>query len=350
MVQMKFVLGNGGMSLDDELNKSTIGYASLGTKSKSIWTHHDDGVLLKAVARQCGGADILDDRIYEDETVVDWDDIAHGIPGKSAVQCLKRYIKIRKQLPYVSPRNNNKIQAKSAGVVQNLSFETIYDEDIFENPSRKKQKIFYTDRDHWCAKDSSLLIKLVEVYQGIAPRWNEIAANFTDRSALDCITQWQHLTKSTVKKGKGSWTAEEDAVLKEKRLLYGRKWSQIATHLPGRQGKQCRERYMNNLDPNLLKGEWTEEEDLVLIAMQEIHGNKWASISKYLPGRSDNDIKKHWHFAIQQKFMVHGKDVSKTSKCLNAVFQLCVNGLITFLPLIDSYPCCKTTFGENGSQ
>ena len=71
------------------------------------------------------------------------------------------------------------------------------------------------------------------------------------------------------------------------------KWSVIATHLPGRIGKQCRERWFNHLDPNVKKGvrtcccvnssvgcdgafagAWTAEEDQVIFNEQRRIGNK----------------------------------------------------------------------------
>ncbi|CAN0034661.1 unnamed protein product, partial [Heterosigma akashiwo] len=40
------------------------------------------------------------------------------------------------------------------------------------------------------------------------------------------------------------WTKEEDARLTELVAQFGaRKWNKIAPHLPGRNGKQCRERW-----------------------------------------------------------------------------------------------------------
>ena len=146
-----------------------------------------------------------------------------------------------------------------------------------------------------------------------SPRWNEVAHNFTGKTAIDCLTKWQTLSTPPVIKGKGSWTAEEDNILRDKRQLYGRKWAKIAAHLPGRQGKQCRERFVNHLDPELKKGEWTDDEEAVLIALHEHHGNRWANIAKQLPGRSDNDVKNHWYSTIQRKFQQHGKEVRVTS-------------------------------------
>lgn len=54
----------------------------------------------------------------------------------------------------------------------------------------------------------------------------------------------------------------------------------------GRSGKQCRERYQNHLRPEINKGEWTTEEDRLVIEMKESLGTQWAKIAKILPGRS----------------------------------------------------------------
>ncbi|KAL1210302.1 Transcription factor MYB3R-1 [Cardamine amara subsp. amara] len=159
-------------------------------------------------------------------------------------------------------------------------------------PARRSTK------GQWTPDEDEVLCKAVERFQG--KNWKKIAECFKDRTDVQCLHRWQKVLNPELVKG--PWSKEEDSTIIALVEKHGpKKWSTISQHLPGRIGKQCRERWHNHLNPGINKNAWTQEEELTLIRAHQIYGNKWAELMKFLPGRSDNSIKNHWNSSVKKK-------------------------------------------------
>ena len=95
---------------------------------------------------------------------------------------------------------------------------------------------------------------------------------------------------------KGTWSALEDDMLREQVRKYGMKnWVLVSRALPGRIGKQCRERWHKVLDPRIERREWTLQEDIAIVTLRYRYGKRWAKIARQLKGRTDNSVKNRWN-------------------------------------------------------
>jgi len=157
--------------------------------------------------------------------------------------------------------------------------------------SNKKER---REAKRWSATEDGLLLAAIK---DIGPRnWKVIAGRVPGRNHAQCLQRFVKALQPGLKKG--YWTREEDVRLTDlvqrtwNGVLHkGASWAQIATEIPGRTSKQCRERWFHHLDPAINRSPYTPEDDRLIMSMWEIVGNKWADIARMLNARTSESVK-----------------------------------------------------------
>ncbi|XP_045791225.1 transcription factor MYB105-like [Trifolium pratense] len=118
---------------------------------------------------------------------------------------------------------------------------------------------------------------------------------------------------------RGRWTRSEDDKLNNLVKYFGpRNWNHIAEHFHGRSGKSCRARWINQLDPKINGSKFNKEEKVKFLAAQRDYGNKWATICKLFPGRTNNQVKNHFYMMMAK---MQREQSSSFSRMGNSIFR-----------------------------
>jgi hypothetical protein len=130
-------------------------------KSKTVWSATEDDALLKAVIEDQQDREAEGDGEEEE----DWDEIAKVVPGKTPVQCLKRYILLNRK-PASAPTEPSSPAAESVKEEEEEEQDEEEDEDSpVSKKTKRAKKDPETSGSKWSTDEIELLKKLVEQYK-----------------------------------------------------------------------------------------------------------------------------------------------------------------------------------------
>ncbi|KAJ0594310.1 putative transcription factor MYB-HB-like family [Helianthus annuus] len=115
---------------------------------------------------------------------------------------------------------------------------------------------------------------------------------------------------------RGAWSADEDKLLIDHIQTHGEgQWRALPSKAGLlRCGKSCRLRWMNYLRPGIKRGNFTSDENDVIIRLHALHGSRWSLIATELSGRTDNEIKNHWNAHLRKTLENTGNQTTKKIK------------------------------------
>ncbi|KAH0799647.1 Myb-like DNA-binding domain containing protein [Histomonas meleagridis] len=106
---------------------------------------------------------------------------------------------------------------------------------------------------------------------------------------------------SCKKNHRKAFSPSEDFLLTRLVNLHGDKnWELISMFMNGRNARSCRERWRSFLNPEIINGPWSHEEDQLLVKLVREIGPKWKRISQEFKGRSECNLKNRWMRHLRQ--------------------------------------------------
>ena len=146
----------------------------------------------------------------------------------------------------------------------------------------------------WSHSEDQILLEKAKIYK--EKNWTQVSAFLPGRTPIQCSARYLRI-KPGIKKGQ--WTKEEDDLLIQYVEQYGTKWTEISKKMKNRTGKQIRDRYLNSLQPSINKSHFTEEEDKKILELYAKYGKAWSGIACELPGRTADMVKNRFYCTLK---------------------------------------------------
>jgi hypothetical protein len=178
-----------------------------------------------------------------------------------------------------------------------------------QNTRAQKTFVKHFRKSPWTTEEDHFLQQIMSTRPSEVP-WTELKSLFPTKTTNQIYQRWNYVLDPRLRKG--SWTVEEDRLIGEWVAKHGTKeWNGLVkASLPQRTPKQCRERWMNQLQTVKADRKWTVEEDAELIRLHKMMGNHWSQIAAVMNGKTDNQVKNRWYSTVSRRIgrMERGQD------------------------------------------
>ena len=103
---------------------------------------------------------------------------------------------------------------------------------------------------------------------------------------------------------------------------------------------------MHQLNPCIKHEPFSVEEERILIAKQREFGNKWSKIAAFLPGRTDNAIKNHWHGHVKRRLSARSFSSDEEDSLMEMKSEEPWNAMVELFPV----PLLRSRLGSSAAS
>ncbi|EPB89871.1 hypothetical protein HMPREF1544_03254 [Mucor circinelloides 1006PhL] len=140
----------------------------------------------------------------------------------------------------------------------------------------------YTSKKWTTQEDELVLRGIAEFGQS---SWAKIASEYLPwRTRVQIRNHYRSKLDPATKKEK--WTEHELDLLLRRTIIFGQDWNKVAEGIRGRTPEQCSQIWLNELDPGMNKGPWSDEETKIFWERVHQCDGNFVKIAEGLPGRN----------------------------------------------------------------
>jgi alkylated DNA nucleotide flippase Atl1 len=289
---------------------SKIAATYLPWRSRSQIRNHYRACLLPDTKKNDWSSDELD--LLLRRTIVfgqDWHKVAEGIRGRLPEQCRVLWMNVMD--PALNKGDWSKEESKlfwERMVSCGGSFTRVAEGLPGRNRImcfHKFRETVYKDQEFRVLHEDDIKCKEEEN----APQWRSRVAKLVCHWLDQEKTIKESANRSIHINQQGTWSQQElstlddlvNQYLKEKTSLTNADWKQIASHFKEKDARQCKYQYQEHLFvKDIKKGSWTKEEDVLLKQAIQQHGtSNWDKIVQMIPHRNRRQCAYRWHRVLQ---------------------------------------------------